>query len=213
MVRGRCPDVCPPAFRRLPPHSLRACLLFLGQVGVEFEAAVGVPGRPDMSPFLRSSRAHPQNLSPLSALPSLQVPVLAREGRTRDRQMAAALLTAWSQVSVPIQGWRESRRTWGGRTSDWTILQIYGPDMGLGGNAVEALGFSRGAWKEGLLFLSLVSARHSRFALSPKSPPWALACSPMRPKGRRRLGSRAGPGLALFLGHCASHGVWRAGVS
>lgn len=133
MVRGRCPDVCPPAFRRLPPHSLRACLLFLGQVGVEFEAAVGVPGRPDMSPFLRSSRAHPQNLSPLSALPSLQVPVLAREGRTRDRQMAAALLTAWSQVSVPIQGWRESRRTWGGRTSDWTILQIYGPDMGLAG--------------------------------------------------------------------------------
>lgn len=49
-----------------------------------------------------------EDLSPLSALPSPQIPVLSHEGRTRDRQMAAALLTAWSQVSAPVQGWRDS---------------------------------------------------------------------------------------------------------
>ncbi|XP_032183834.1 zinc finger protein 205 isoform X4 [Mustela erminea] len=40
---------------------------------------------------------------PSGALPSPQIPVLAREGRTRDRQMAAALLTAWSQMPVTFE--------------------------------------------------------------------------------------------------------------
>ncbi|XP_021571142.1 zinc finger protein 205 [Carlito syrichta] len=37
------------------------------------------------------------------ALPSHRIPALSREGRTRDRQMAAALLTAWSQMPVTFE--------------------------------------------------------------------------------------------------------------
>nr|KAF6491569.1 zinc finger protein 205 [Molossus molossus] len=40
---------------------------------------------------------------PGGALPSPQIPVLSHEGRTRDRQMAAALLTAWSQMPVTFE--------------------------------------------------------------------------------------------------------------
>ncbi|KAB0359359.1 hypothetical protein FD754_003515 [Muntiacus muntjak] len=42
---------------------------------------------------------------PGGALPAPQIPVLSREGETRDRQMAAALLTAWSQM--PQSSYRE----------------------------------------------------------------------------------------------------------
>uniref|UniRef100_G1NSB4 C2H2-type domain-containing protein n=1 Tax=Myotis lucifugus TaxID=59463 RepID=G1NSB4_MYOLU len=41
-------------------------------------------------------------LLPGGALPSPQIPVLSHEGRTRDRQMAAALLTAWSQNGLAL---------------------------------------------------------------------------------------------------------------
>ncbi|XP_055265279.1 zinc finger protein 205 isoform X1 [Moschus berezovskii] len=40
---------------------------------------------------------------PGGALPAPQIPVLSRQGRTRDQQMAAALLTAWSQMPVTFE--------------------------------------------------------------------------------------------------------------
>ncbi|XP_058426200.1 transcriptional repressor RHIT isoform X3 [Diceros bicornis minor] len=52
---------------------------------------------------------------PSRALPSPQIPVLSHEGRTRDRQMAAALLTAWSQMPVTFEDMALylSREEWG----------------------------------------------------------------------------------------------------
>ncbi|XP_066131204.1 transcriptional repressor RHIT-like isoform X1 [Saccopteryx bilineata] len=67
---------------------------------------------------------------PGGALPSPQIPVLSYEGRTRDRQMAAALLTAWSQMPVTFEdvALYLSREEWGRldhtqQSFYWDVLQ------------------------------------------------------------------------------------------
>ncbi|XP_030740245.1 zinc finger protein 205-like [Echinops telfairi] len=52
-------------------------------------------------PLKRGSRE--KSLLSGRARSSSQAPALSREGRTRDRQMAAALLTAWSQMPVTFE--------------------------------------------------------------------------------------------------------------
>ncbi|XP_037010543.2 zinc finger protein 205 isoform X3 [Artibeus jamaicensis] len=91
---------------------------------------------------------------PGGALPSPQIPVLSQEGRTRDRQMAAALLTAWSQ------GWTQGP----------------GPE----GNVLESLSFGCGVRKEGLLFLSPVFCC-TQSPYCPQKPSLGNSCFTHRP--------------------------------
>ncbi|XP_028616788.1 zinc finger protein 205 [Grammomys surdaster] len=93
------------------------------------------PGCKDKAPFL-----------PGGVLPSSWIPVLSRGGRTRERQMAAALLTAWSQMPVTFEdvALYLSREEWG--RLDHTQQNFY-RDVLQGKNGL-ALGFpfSRPFW-------------------------------------------------------------------
>ncbi|XP_014648997.1 PREDICTED: zinc finger protein 205 [Ceratotherium simum simum] len=83
---------------------------------------------------------------PSRALPSPQIPVLSHEGRTRDRQMAAALLTAWSQMPVTFEDMALylSREEWG--QLDHTQQSFY-RDVLLKRNGVSlGFPFSRPVW-------------------------------------------------------------------
>ncbi|XP_052052833.1 zinc finger protein 205 isoform X2 [Apodemus sylvaticus] len=93
------------------------------------------PDARDKGPFL-----------PGGVLPSPWIPVLSRGGRTRERQMAAALLTAWSQMPVTFEdvALYLSREEWG--RLDHTQQNFY-RDILQGKNGL-ALGFpfSRPFW-------------------------------------------------------------------
>ncbi|XP_076998133.1 transcriptional repressor RHIT isoform X2 [Tamandua tetradactyla] len=83
---------------------------------------------------------------PSEALPSPQVPVLPREGRARDRQMAAALLTAWSQMPVTFEdvALYLSREEWG--RLDHTQQSFYGDVLQKRGGLSLGFPFSRAFW-------------------------------------------------------------------
>lgn len=147
------------------------------------------------------ARWPPEDLSPLSAPPAPQSPVLSREGRTRDRQMATALLTAWSQVSVHVQGWRRSQKTWRDSVYDGAVLRIRVLDLRVGARDPELWKWCR----EGVLLLSC--AVHSRMVLAPKVFLRQLPCFTSRPRVGLTAVSRMGvqvcphPGTTERLHH------------
>ncbi|XP_060028496.1 LOW QUALITY PROTEIN: transcriptional repressor RHIT [Erinaceus europaeus] len=61
-----------------------------------------VQGTHSWAPLSQGSREKAPFL-PARALPCPQVPLLACQGKTRDRQMAAALLSAWTQMPVTFE--------------------------------------------------------------------------------------------------------------
>ncbi|XP_048645248.1 zinc finger protein 205 isoform X2 [Marmota marmota marmota] len=79
------------------------------------------------------------------ALPS-RIPMLSHEGRTRDRQMAAALLTAWSQMPVTFEdvALYLSREEWG--RLDHTQQNFYRDVLQKRNGLALGFPFSRPLW-------------------------------------------------------------------
>ncbi|XP_048645254.1 zinc finger protein 205 isoform X7 [Marmota marmota marmota] len=82
---------------------------------------------------------------PGGALPS-RIPMLSHEGRTRDRQMAAALLTAWSQMPVTFEdvALYLSREEWG--RLDHTQQNFYRDVLQKRNGLALGFPFSRPLW-------------------------------------------------------------------
>uniref|UniRef100_A0A8D2E3E9 Transcriptional repressor RHIT n=1 Tax=Sciurus vulgaris TaxID=55149 RepID=A0A8D2E3E9_SCIVU len=83
---------------------------------------------------------------PGGALPSSRIPMPSREGRTRDRQMAAALLTAWSQMPVTFEdvALYLSREEWG--RLDHTQQNFYSDVLQKRNGLALGFPFSRPLW-------------------------------------------------------------------